>query len=321
MQHRSEQVENVTILGSGPAGLTAAIYAGRAELEPLVIAGQQIGGQVAISSEIENYPGFPAVIGGMELYQQMQKQAERFGARVEFDEVTEVNLGRHPFKVKTWGHEYETKSVIVATGTTPRKLGVPGEEALRGRGVSYCATCDGYFYKGKVVVVSGGGDSAVEEAMYLTKFATKVYLVHRRDRLRAEPYMQARLFRNESIEVIWDSVVTQILGTDGMTGVRLRNVKTEQESDLGAEGIFIYIGVVPNTQFLNGQLELDRNGYVITDENMHTSVEGVFAAGDVQEPQLRQIATAVGSGARAAVEADKFISELEGRAYGEWRAP
>jgi len=313
-------VEKVIIVGSGPAGFTAAIYAARAEMKPLIIAGQQLGGQVALSSEIENYPGFPELISGMELYQLMQKQAERFGARIEFDEVTEVDLSAYPFiKVKTWGEEYQTQTLIVATGTSPRKLGVAGEEELRGRGVSYCATCDGYFYKGKTVIVVGGGDAAVEEAMFLTKFAERVYLVHRRDRLRAETYMQTRLFNNEKIEVVWDSAVTEILGDEGVTGARLRNVKTQEESELNVDGIFVYIGDIPNSQFLAGQLDLDQRGYIVTDRRAHTSVEGVFAAGDVQESHLRQIATAVSSGARAAFEAERFVAGLEGRAYGEWK--
>jgi len=312
-------VEKIIIVGSGPAGFTAAIYAARAELSPLIIAGQQLGGQVALSSEIENYPGFPELISGMDLYQLMQKQAERFGTRVEFDEVTEVDLSVHPFKVKTWGEEYQTQTLVVATGTAPRKLGVAGEEELRGRGVSYCATCDGYFYKDKTVIVAGGGDAAVEEAMFLTRFAERVYLVHRRDRLRAETYMQTRLFNNEKIEVVWDSTVTEILGEEGVTGARLRNVKTQEESELKVDGVFVYIGDVPNSQFLAGQLELDQRGYIVTDRRAHTSIEGVFAAGDVQESHLRQIATAVGSGARAAFEAERFIAGLEGRAYGEWK--
>jgi len=312
-------MEKVIVIGSGPAGFTAAIYAARAELKPLLIAGQQLGGQVAVSSEIENYPGFPEVITGRELYEAMQKQAERFGTRIEFDEVTEVDLSQQPFKVKTWGDEFETQTLIVTTGTSPRKLGVPGEEELRGRGVSYCATCDGYFFKGKDLVVVGGGDAAVEEAMYLTRFAKKVYLIHRRDRLRAETYLQARLFKNQQIELVWDSVVVGIAGQDGVTGVRTRNVKTDEESELSVDGVFVYIGDTPNTAFLGGQIELDERGYIVTDRLTHTSVDGVLAAGDVQEPHLRQIATAVGSGARAAVEAERFIADLEDRAYGEWK--
>jgi len=312
-------VENLIIIGSGPAGLTAAIYAGRAELKPLLLAGQQLGGQVALSSEIDNYPGFPETINGSELYQRMQKQAERFGARIEIDEVTEVDLSKHPFVVKAWGGTYETKALIVATGTTPRKLGVPGEKELRGKGVSYCAVCDGFFFKDREVAVVGGGDAAAEEANYLTKYASKVYLIHRRNRLRAERYWQQRVFNNEKIQVIWNSIVTKILGEEAVTGAQLKNVTTGETSTLKVQGVFIYIGDVPNTAFLGGQLELDERGYIVTDRHMRTNVPGVFAAGDVREPYVRQIATAVGSGARAAFSADRFIAELEDRAYGEWK--
>jgi len=318
-----ENVENVIIIGSGPAGLTAAIYAGRARLNPLVITGSALGGQMALSSEIDNYPGFPEGTDGQTLAQLMQRQAERFGARLEFDEVTAVDLQSHPFTVKTYGREYKTKALVIATGAAPRKLGVPGEAEYSGRGVSYCATCDGFFYTGRRVIVVGGGDAAVEEAIFLTRYASQVYIVHRRDRLRAEPVLQERAFQNEKIEFVWDSVVEEILGNEqGVTGARLRNVKTGEESILEAEGVFIYIGTVPNTGFLEGQVELDERGYIVTDRRAHTSVPGVFAAGDVQEPGLPQIATAVGSGAWAGMEAEKFVAQLEHRAYperGEWQ--
>lgn len=310
-------MEQVIILGSGPAGLTAAIYAARSQLSPLVLTGPVLGGQAATTSEIENYPGFPNGIGGMELMQLMQQQAQRFGARVEMDEVVEVNLRQHPFIIKTYGVTYETNTLIIATGVSPRLLGVPGEDRLKGRGVSYCATCDGFFYKDKTVVVVGGGDSAVEEALYLTRFASKVYIVHRRDQLRAQKIVQERAFKNSKVEFKWDSVVTEILGSDHVSGVRIRNVKSGEESLLEAQGVFTYIGNVPNTQLFTGQLELDELGYIVTDRRMHTSVPGVFAAGDVQERVLKQVATAVGSGAIAAMEAEKFIAETEGRAYPE----
>ncbi|MGC8786947.1 MAG: thioredoxin-disulfide reductase [Anaerolineae bacterium] len=310
-------MEQVVILGSGPAGLTAAIYAARSQLSPLVLTGPMLGGQAATTSEIENYPGFPNGIGGMELMQLMQQQAERFGARIEMDEVLEVDLRRHPFTMKTYSTTYESNTLIIATGVSPRLLGVPGEDKFKGRGVSYCATCDGFFYKDKTVVVVGGGDSAVEEALYLTRFASKVYIVHRRDQLRAQKIVQERAFQNNKIEFKWDSVVTEITGTERVTGVRIRNVKTGEESLLMADGVFTYIGNVPNTQLFTGQLELDELGYIITDRRMHTSVPGVFAAGDVQEHVLKQVATAVGSGAIAAMEAEKFIAEMEGRAYPE----
>jgi thioredoxin reductase (NADPH) len=308
-------VEKVVIIGSGPAGLSAAIYAGRSLLAPLVITGSALGGQAASTGEIENYPGFPNGSSGAELTQLMQQQAEHFGARFQMDEVTEVSLRKHPFVVKTYGATYQAKALIVATGVSPRLLGVPGEAELKGRGVSYCATCDGFFYKDRMVVVVGGGDAAVDEAMFLTRFASKVYVVHRRSRLRAQKVLQERAFANDKLEFVWDSVITQVVGTDNVTGVGVRNVKTGEEAVLKVDGMFTYIGNVPNTKLLDGKLELDQQGYIVTDRSMHTSVAGVFAAGDVQEHVLKQVATAVGTGAIAAMEADKFISELEGRAY------
>jgi thioredoxin reductase (NADPH) len=310
-------MENLIIIGSGPAGFTAGIYAGRAQLSPLLITGSAPGGQMALTSEIENYPGFPQGISGQELNQLMQQQAERFGTRVQMDEVTAVELSTHPFKVTAYGDEYEAKALVIATGTSPRKLGVPGEAEFTGRGVSYCATCDGFFFQDRRVVVVGGGDSALEEAIFLTKYATQVNVVHRRNRLRAEKVFQERAFRNEKIGFVWDSVVTEITGDGKVTGVRLKNVKTEEESTLQADGVFIYVGTIPNTGFLGGQLDLDDRGYIVTDRQCHTSVPGVFAAGDVQERVLKQVSTAVGSGAMAAMEAEKFIAELEDRAYPE----
>ena len=308
-------MEQVVILGSGPAGWTAAIYAGRSLLSPVLITGNALGGQAATTSEIENYPGFPQGIGGMELMQLMQQQAERLGTRVSFDEVTAVDLSRHPFLVQTHGASYEAATVIIATGVAPRLLGVPGEAELKGRGVSYCATCDGFFYKDKTVAVIGGGDSAVVEALYLTRFVTRVYLVHRRHELRAQKITQDRALQNDRIKPVWDSVVTEIKGSDKVTGIGLKNVKTGAKSTLKVDGVFSYIGNLPNTQLFQGQLELDEAGYIKTDREMHTSVAGVFAAGDVQERTLKQVATAVGSGAMAAMEAEKFIAELEGHAY------
>ena len=310
-------MEELIIIGSGPAGFTAGIYAGRAQLAPLLITGSAPGGQMALTSEIENYPGFPQGLSGQELTQLMQQQAERFGARVQMDEVTAVDLSTHPFKVTAYGDEYEAKALVIATGTSPRKAGVPGEAEFTGRGVSYCATCDGFFFQDRQVVVVGGGDSALEEAIFLTKFATQVSVVHRRNRLRAEKVFQERAFRNEKIKFVWDTVVTEILGDGKVTGVRLKNVKTEEESTLEADGVFIYVGTIPNTGFLKGQLELDERGYIATNRQGHTSVPGVFAAGDVQERVLKQVSTAVGSGAMAAMEAEKFMAELEDRVYPE----
>jgi len=312
-------MEEVVIIGSGPAGLAAAIYASRSQLSPLVITGNALGGQAATSSEIENYPGFPQGTSGAELTQLMQQQAERFGTRVQMDEVSAVDLHRHPFVVTTHSDTLQVKALIIATGVSPRLLDVPGEEEFKGRGVSYCATCDGFFYKDKVVAVVGGGDAAVEEAVYLTRFARKVYLVHRRNRLRAQKVVQERAFGNEKIELVWNSVVTAVLGDDGVTGLAIKNVETAEESVLQVDGMFSYIGNIPNTELFVDQLELDERGYIVTDRRMHTSVPGVFAAGDVQEPVLKQVATAVGTGAIAAMEAEKFIAEMDGRAYPDRR--
>jgi len=310
-------MEEVVIIGSGPAGLTAGIYAARAMLSPLVITGNALGGQAATTSEVENYPGFPEGLGGLELTQRMQMQAERFGARIEIDEALEVNLRQHPFHLRTVGREFETRSLIVATGVSPRLLGVPGEAEFKGRGVSYCATCDGFFYQGKVVAVVGGGDAAVEEAVFLTKFAQKVYIVHRRNRLRAQKIVQQRALENPRIEVIWNNVVTEVLGTRTVLGIRVRDVLTNDERVIDVDGMFTYVGNVPNTQLFQGQLVLDERGYIVTDRRMHTSLPGVFAAGDVQEKVLWQVSTAVGSGAVAAVEAERFLAELEGKGYPE----
>jgi thioredoxin reductase (NADPH) len=308
-------MERVIIVGSGPAGYAAAIYAARAQLDPLVIAGPALGGQVAISSEIGNYPGFPEDITGAELAQLMQKQAERFGARIEMDIVTGVDLSGQPLKVVTYGGEHETQALIVASGASPRKLGVPGEDELSGRGVSYCATCDGFFFMGKELVMVGGGDAAVEEAMFLTRFASKVHIIHRRDQLRAEKLLQEQAFRNEKIGFIWDTIVSGIVGDGSVTGVQLRNVKSGEEKLFPTQGAFIAIGYEPNTDFLNGQLELHDNGYVVADDDGRTSVEGVWAAGDVCDWTYRQIATSVGAGCKAALQAEHFIAKLEGRAY------
>lgn len=308
-------MEKVIIIGSGPAGYTAAIYLGRARLEPLVIAGPALGGQVAISSEVGNYPGFPEDINGADLAQLMHRQAERFGARIEMDIVTAVDLSTRPFKVITYGGEYETMALIVASGASPRKLQVPGEEQFSGRGLSYCATCDGFFYLGKEIVMVGGGDSALEEALFLTRFATRVTVIHRRDRLRAEPLLQERAFRNEKIDFIWDTTVTEIVGDEVVTGVRLRNVKTGEERLFPTQGVFIAIGYSPNTDFLRGQLALHENGYVVADADGRTSIEGVWAAGDVCDWVYRQIATSVGAGCKAAIQAEHYLAKLEDRVY------
>jgi len=310
-------MENVVIIGSGPAGLTAGIYAGRALLNPLLIAGQAMGGQAASTNEIENYPGFPDGISGPELAQLFQRQAEKFGTRIVYDIVTGVDFSKHPFTITTYSGPIEAKTVIISTGVAPRKMGVPGEKELSGRGVSYCATCDGFFYKDKEVAVIGGGDAAVEEGLFLTRFAKSVHLIHRRNRLRATPIAQKRAEENEKMRFIWNTIVTRVLGDTKMTGLALKNVETGEESELPADGVFVYIGQVPNTDLFVGQVELDEAGFIVTDRRMRTSVPGVLAAGDVQTRVLAQVVTAAGSGAIAAMEADHFLAELEGQGYPE----
>jgi thioredoxin reductase (NADPH) len=310
-------MHDVVILGAGPAGLTAAIYAARANLAPVVITGPLFGGQLALTTEVENFPGFPDGILGPELMDLMKRQAERFGADVRIGEVTEVALTRTPLRMTFNGEILEAKSLIIATGASARLLDVPGESEFFGRGVSTCATCDGFFYRGKHVVVVGGGDSAVEEGTFLTRYASKVYLVHRRDRLRASQILQDRAMKNDKIAFIWDTVIEEIIGgkDQGVTATRLRNVKTEAEEDLPVDGVFIAIGHVPNTKLFEGQLKLDEQGYIVTDSRMHTNLNGVFACGDCQDHIYRQAITAAGTGCMAAIEAEKFLAEIEERAY------
>ncbi len=310
-------MENVIIIGSGPAGLTAALYAARANLEPLVITGTQIGGQISITNEVENYPGFPEGTTGPELVELMQKQAERFGARMEIDEVIQVDFSGQPLKLQTHGREYETRTVIIATGASPRKLNVPGEAEFTGRGVSYCATCDGFFFRGKDVVVVGGGDSACEEGVFLTKFANSVRIIHRRDQLRAGPILAERARRNPKVSFIWDTVVEEILGDGAVEAVRVRNVKTGKEEVLKTDGVFVYIGHIPNSQLFEGILDMDDHGYLVTDERMRTNVPGVFAAGEIRDPVFRQIITSAGDGCKAAIEAERYLTGLEDRVRSE----
>ena len=307
------QKEKVVIIGSGPAGLTAALYTGRAMLRPVVIAGNQLGGQISITSEVENYPGFPGGgVTGPNLVDLMVKQAEDFGARLVYDEVVEVDFSHgSPFHVKTYGEAYEADAVIVTAGASPRRLGIPGEEAYIGRGVSYCGTCDGFFFRGKEIVVVGGGDSALEESIFLTKFATNVRVIHRREALRAGPILQKRAFENEKISFIWNTVPEEVVGNGVVEAVTLRNVQTNEISTLRTDGVFIFIGHYPNSKFLEGQVEMDEHGYVITDELMRTSVPGVFAAGEIQDAVYRQIATSVGQGCAAAMQTEKWLSERE----------
>jgi len=303
------QKEKLIIIGAGPAGLSAALYAARADLDPLVLTGMELGGQVAVTNTIENYPGFPDGVGGSELGELFQKQAEKFGARLEFDSVTEVNLGEQPFIVKTYGKEYYAEVLILATGASSVHLNVPGETELVGRGVSYCATCDGWFFKGKEVVVVGGGDSALEEALFLTRFATTVRIVHRRDEFRAGAILQKRMRDNPKIKLVLDSVVKEIRGTGKVESVLISNVKTGKETVQGVDGVFIFIGHSPNNDLYKGQLEMDERGFIKVDHKMHTSVAGVFAAGEVADSDFKQVVTSAGMGAAAAIEAGRFLTE------------
>ncbi|MCS7223726.1 MAG: thioredoxin-disulfide reductase [Armatimonadetes bacterium] len=311
-----ERLEKVVIIGSGPAGLTAALYGARARLEPLVFAGTSPGGQLMTTTDVENYPGFPEGILGPDLMMKMREQAERFGARIVDDDVVAVHLQNHPFTVRTGrGEEVRTLSLIVATGASPRRLGLESESKFFGRGVSTCATCDGWFFREKVVCVIGGGDSAMEESLYLTHHARKVYVIHRRDQLRASKIMQERAFANPKIEFIWNSVVTEVLGDGAVSGVRLRNVKSGDETVLPVDGVFLAIGHEPNTGLFKGQLELDERGYVKVDPFQRTSVAGVFAAGDCHDHTFRQAVTAAGFGCAAAIMCERWLGDLAYHGY------
>jgi thioredoxin reductase (NADPH) len=307
---KETQHEKIIVLGAGPAGLAAALYAARADLNPLVLTGMELGGQVSLTNTIENYPGFPEGISGSQLGELFQHQAERFGARFEFDSATSVDLRQKPFIVKTYSNEYSADALILATGASPVKLNVVGEELLTGRGVSYCATCDGWFFKNKDVVVVGGGDSALEEALFLTRFVNKVRVVHRRDTFRAGAILQKRLADNEKIEVIFDTVVEKINGSDKVTGVDLRNVKTNAITNLATDGIFVFIGHSPNTSLYKDQLKMDERGFLVIDDKMETSIPGVFAAGEVGDPVYKQVITSAGLGAAAAMQATKYLENL-----------
>lgn len=304
-------MEKVVIIGSGPAGLTAALYTGRAGLNPVVIAGPQFGGQVSLTHEIENYPGFPGG-SGTDLIEIMREQAERFGARIDMDVALSVDLQNgSPFRVKTGNGEYLAEALIVTSGASPRLLNVPGEKELTGRGVSYCGTCDGFFFRGKKIVVVGGGDSAIKEALFLTRFATHIDIVHRRDSLRAEAALAERAFANEKISFVWNTVVESIQGTDRAQSVILRDVVTGETREHPTEGVFVFIGHEPNNAIFSEQLKMDPMGYVLTDKHMQTSVEGVFAAGEIQDPLWKQVATSVGQGCAAALAAEEWLSQRE----------
>lgn len=301
----------VLILGSGPAGLAAAIYAARADLEPLVLTGTELGGQAALTYTIENYPGFPEGVGGAELGELFQKQAERFGAKIEFDTANHVDLSQRPFYVSGDSGEYTADTLIIATGASPNHLNVPGEKELTGKGVSYCATCDGWFFKDKKVVVVGGGDSALEEGLFLTRYASSVTIIHRRSELRASPILQKRARENPKIQFIWNTVVTEIVGQDKVEAVRLKDVESGEERLLETDGIFIFIGHTPNTQIFRGQLEMDERGYIKVNHLMETNVPGVFAAGEVADPHFRQVITSAGMGAAAAIQATRYLQNQQ----------
>ena len=300
--------EKVLIIGSGPAGLTAAIYAARAGLDPLMVEGMERGGQLMITTDVENYPGFPDGIMGPELMEQMRKQAERFGTRIISSNVTKVDFSERPFTAWVGSDEYKAETVIISTGASARWLGIPGEEKLRGFGVSACATCDGFFFREKELVVVGGGDSAMEEALFLTKFATKVTVVHRRDEFRASTIMAERVLDHPKIEVIWDTVVEEITGDSVVTGVTLRNRNTDEVTEFPTDGVFVAIGHDPNTSVFAESIELDDEGYIVTETGTSlTSVEGVYAAGDVTDKVYRQAITAAGMGCQAALDAERFL--------------
>jgi thioredoxin reductase (NADPH) len=308
---KAVEKRDLIILGSGPAGLAAALYAARADLDPLVLTGMILHGQASTTDIIENYPGFPEGISGPELGQLFQTQAERFGAVVEMDQAINVDLSKKPYVVETFGKKFEAKSLIITTGATHRKLNVAGEKAFAGRGVSYCGTCDGWFFKGKDIVVVGGGDSALEEGLFLTRFANSVTVIHRRDELRAGAILQNRAFSNPKMKFIWDTVVTEIMGEDAVQSVKLENVKNGEETIHNTYGVFIFIGHDPNTELFKDQLELDELGYVVVDKYMETTVPGVFAAGEVADPDFRQVITSAGMGAAAAIQATRYLEELE----------
>ncbi|NLT42182.1 MAG: thioredoxin-disulfide reductase [Anaerolineae bacterium] len=304
---------DVVIVGGGPAALSAAIYAGRYQRQPLVIAGQAIGGQLLLTTDVDNYPGFPEGVPGAQLAMQMQQQAERFGAEFMLDVVTSVDFSDQPLRLFTGEGEVEAGSVILAPGTSRRKLGVPGEKEFSGRGVSYCATCDGFFFRGKNVAVIGGGDAAVEESIVLTRWVDRVTIIHRRDQWRADRVLQEQANLNPKIIPLWDTVVEEVLGDQTVNRLSLRHVQTGAQSSLEVEGVFIMVGSIPNTSFLTGQLDMDAHGYVSADAMGRTSVPGVIAAGEVIAGSWAQVVVAAGSGANAAYAAEQFLAEFEGR--------
>jgi len=307
----------VLIIGSGPAGLTAALYAARANLNPVVIRGLQPGGLIATTDEVENYPGFPDAINGFDLADKMERQAARFGTTFIDGLVEQVDVSERPFRLTTdSGDTHTADTIIIATGASPRKLGVPGEAELANRGVSYCAVCDGFFFRDKRIVVVGGGNSAVEEALFLTRFASEVLVVHRRDQLRADPIIQQRAFNNPKMKFVWDTIATEITGDGKVNGIRLRNVKTDAEEVVPVDAVFPYVGHIPNTRLFEGVVPMDENGYILTDGRTRTNVPGLFAAGDVVDHVYRQAITAAAEGCQAAMEASWYLDNLDAQAVG-----
>ena len=305
---------DIIIIGGGPAGLTAGLYASRARLNTLLIERALIGGQIVTTDKVENYPGFEEGISGPELVKRMELQAKKFGLEIISGRAASVDdKGSSKVVRLEDGNEYACKAIIIASGAEPAKLEVEGEDKYRGRGVSYCATCDGAFFKNLKIAVVGGGDSAIEEALFLTKFASEVYVIHRRNELRATKILQERLFANPKIKVVWDSVVEKIEGDDFIKGILLRNVKTQEKNLLNVEGIFIYVGTIPNTEFLPNSIKLNEKGYIMTDDNMAASAPGIFAAGDIRAKLLKQVSTAVGDGATAAFAAERYIEGLSSK--------
>jgi thioredoxin reductase (NADPH) len=302
----------VLVLGSGPTGYSAALYAARAELQPVVLTGMQLGGQAALTYTIENYPGFPEGVGGAQLGELFQKQAEHFGAATEFASANSVDLSQRPFKIDTDNGLYLADVLIVGTGASPNHLDVPGEVELTGRGVSYCATCDGWFFKDKKVVIVGGGDSALEEGLFITRYASSVTVIHRRQEFRASPLLQKRAKEHPKMNFILDTVVTDVIGNDKLEALKLKNIKTGEETIYETDGLFIFIGHTPNTQMFQGQLEMSDLGYIKINDRMETSVPGVFAAGEAADPHFRQVVTSAGMGAAAAIQATRFLEAQEG---------
>ena len=309
-----DAVHEVIVIGSGPAGWTAGLYAARANLNPLLITGDDYGGQVSITYEVENYPGFPEGLSGPDLVEKFKAQAERFGCTVSYDHVTEIVVDEHPFTVHTaQNKEYRTKSLVLCTGARPRFLQVPGEQEYTGKGVSYCATCDGFFFRGKELVVVGGGDSALEEGLFLTKFATNVKIIHRRDELRGSKILQNRTMNNDKIEFVWNTVVTSIKGNEKgvVAGVTTRDTLNGEQGEMETDGVFVYIGHLPNNDLYHGKLDLDEDGHLIADPMTRTNIPGVFAAGEIADKVFKQVATSVGQGCAAAMQAEKFLASLE----------